>query len=261
MAVDTAEDLDYPDVRRRAGRARARPALHPPHADPDLALHQRARRGRALLQVRELPEGRRLQGARRLQRRLRPVGRAGEEGRGDPLLGQPRAVALLRRRPPRHPLPRGDAAHRAAGEEGRGDRLRRQDHRVRALDLVARGGLRPGAGRDRRRLRAPLQRRAGDRRPGHLLEGDHRGPGPARCGGRPDRRRRHDLRHLPDALEHRAADEDLRRRAASRPTTPTSRSSRAGSSPTTRRTRWPTASRCRSRSAPGTSSRPTSPTC
>ena len=30
---------------------------------------------------------------------------------------------------------------------------------------------------------------------------------------RPDRRRRHDLRHLPDALHHRAADEDLRRRA------------------------------------------------
>ena len=32
------------------------------------------------------------------------------------------------------------------------------------------------AGRDRRRLRAPLQRRARHRRPGHLLEGDDRGP-------------------------------------------------------------------------------------
>ena len=88
---------------------------------------------------------------------------------------QPRPLALLRRRPPRHPLPRGDAAHRAAGQEGRRPRLRRRHHRMRALDLLARGGLRPGPGRDRRRLRPPLQRRAGDRRPGHLLQGDHRG--------------------------------------------------------------------------------------
>ena len=50
--------------------------------------------------------------------------------------------------------------------------LRRRHHRVRALDLLARGGLRQGPGRDRCRLRPPLQRRAGDRRPGHLLEGD-----------------------------------------------------------------------------------------
>ena len=175
MTVATAEDLYHPDLGGRAGRARARPAVHPPDADPDLALHQRARRRRALLQVREPAEGRRLQGARRLQRRLRPLRREGEEGRRHPLLRQPRALALLRRRPPRHPLPRGDAAHRPAGEEGRRARLRRHHHRVRALDLLARGGLRPRPGRDRRRLRPPLQRRAGDRRPGHLLEGDHRG--------------------------------------------------------------------------------------
>ena len=119
----------------------------------------------------------------------------------------------LRRRPPRHPLPRRDAAHRAAGEEGRGPRLRRRHHRVRALDLLARGGLRPRPGRDRRRLRASLQRRAGDRRAGDLLEGDHRGSRRARRRRRADRRRRHDLRHLPDAVEHRAPDQDLRRRA------------------------------------------------
>ena len=136
------------------------------------------------------------------------------EGRRHPFQRQPRAVALLRRRPARHPLHRRHAAHRAAGEEGRGDRLRRQDRRMRALDLVARGGLRRGGqGRDRRRLRAPLQRRAGDRRAGHLLQGDDRGPRRARRRRRPDRRRRHDLRHLPDAVEHRAEDEDLRRRA------------------------------------------------
>ena len=70
-----------------------------------------------------------------------------EEGRRDPLQRQPCAVAQLRRRPARHPLPRGHAAHRAAGEEGRGDRLRRRDHGMRALDLLARGGLRRGAGR------------------------------------------------------------------------------------------------------------------
>ena len=176
MTVDTAEDLYHPDLGRRARRARARPALHPPHADPDLALHQRARRRRALLQVREPAEGRRLQGARRLQRGLRPLRGEGEEGRRHALLGQPRPLALLRRRPPRHPLPRGDAAHRPAGEEGRGARLRRRHHRMRAFDVLARGGLRPRPGRDRRRLRPPLQRRAGDRRPGDLLQGDDRGP-------------------------------------------------------------------------------------
>ena len=126
MTVETAEDLYHPDLGRRAGRARARPALHPPHPDPDLALPQRARRGRALLQVREPAEGRRLQGARRLQRGLRPLRREGAEGRRHPLLGQPRPLALLRGRPPRHPLPRGRCRDRPAGEEGRGARLRRQ---------------------------------------------------------------------------------------------------------------------------------------
>ena len=61
----------------------------------------------------------------------------------------------------------------------------------------------------------------------------------------PDRRRRHDLRHLPDALDHRAARRRSTPPSPSRPTTPTSRSSRARSSPTTRRTPSPTASRCR----------------
>ena len=84
--------------------------------------------------------------------------------------------------------------------------------------------------------------------------------GPARRRRRPDRRRRHDLRHLPDALDHRAGRRRSTPPSPSRPTTPTSRSSRARSSPTTRRRPSPTASRCRSRSAPGTSSPPTSPT-
>ena len=97
------------------------------------------------------------------------------------------------------------------------------------------------AGRDRRRFRASLQRSARDRRPGHLLEGADRGCRRARCGRRPDRRRRHDLGHLPDAFEHsRREIEDLSPPSRSRPTTPIAASRRATSSPTMRRRPSPT---------------------
>ena len=214
----------YDDVL--AAHERVRPYIHRTPILTSRFLNELDRR-RALLQVREPAEGRRLQGARRLQRGLRPLRREGGEGRRHPLVRQPRPLALLRRRPPRHPLQRGDAAHGPPGEEGRRPRLRRRHHRMRALDLLARGDLRQGPGRDRRRLRPPLQRRARHRRPGHLLEGDDRGPRAARCGRRPDRRRRDDLGHLPDALDHRAARRRSTPPSPSRPTTPTSRSSRA----------------------------------
>jgi threonine dehydratase len=98
------------------------------------------------------------------------------------------------------------------GQEGRGARLRRDHHRVRAVDVEPRRGVRQGPVRDRRRVRPSLQRRAGDRRAGHLLEGDDRGPRRARRGGGADRRRRHGVGLVPDALDHRAQDRDLRRR-------------------------------------------------
>ena len=85
---------------------------------------------------------------------------------------QPRAVAVLCGRAAGHPLQRGDAAHGAAGQEGRGAALWRDDHRMRALDLVARGDLREGAGGDGGRFRPSLQRPARDRGAGHLLQGD-----------------------------------------------------------------------------------------
>ena len=127
---------------------------------------------------------------------------------------QPRAVALLRRRPPRHPLPRGDAAHRAAGEEGRGA----------SATAASSPSASPRPPRARRSSPA-VQAETGadfvhpynDERviagQGTCSKEIDRGPRRARRRRRPDRRRRHDLRHLPDALEHRAADEDLRRRA------------------------------------------------
>ena len=46
----------------------------------------------------ENPEGRRLQGSRRLERGLRARRGDGEEGRGHPFLGQPRALASPTRR-------------------------------------------------------------------------------------------------------------------------------------------------------------------
>ena len=77
----------------------------------------------------------------------------GEERRRHALLRQSCPVAELCRRSPRHPGHRRHAAHGAGGEEGGGARLRRHDRRVRAEHVLPRGGLRRGAGADRRRIR------------------------------------------------------------------------------------------------------------
>ncbi len=191
--------------------------------------------------MRELPEGRRLQGARRLQRRLRPLRRHAGEGRRHPFLRQPRPLAQLRRRPARHPLSRRHAAHGAPGQEGRGARLRRHHHRMRALDHQPRGGLRRGPGRDRRRFRPSLQRPARHRGPGDVLARTQRTGRRARGGHRAHRRRRHDLGHLSHDVQHRAWTSRSSRPSPNRPTTPIAASRPATSSPTTRRTRSPTA--------------------
>ena len=103
-------------------------------------------------------------------------------------------------------------------------------------------------------LRPPLQRSPGDRGAGDLLAGAHRAGRGARCRHRADRRRRHDLGHLPHALECRAAGSRSTPPSPSRPTTPTAASRPAISSPTTRPSPSRTGSRCRSRSSPGISS-------
>ena len=72
------------------------PALHPSHARFDELVPKWADRRGPVLQVRELREGRRLQGEGRQQRGLRAIRGAGEEGCRNPLLGQPCAVPHLR---------------------------------------------------------------------------------------------------------------------------------------------------------------------
>jgi hypothetical protein len=196
----------------RGGRARADRALHPAHACAQVGVSERPDGGGSLLQVRELPGAGRLQGARGLERGLRAVGRAGKARRGDAFVGKPRAVAGLCGGTAGHSLHGRDAAHRAAGQEGPGALLRRHDRGVRAVDLVARGHLRPGRRGDRRRVRPPLQRPARDRGAGDVLEGVHRAGRRPRRGDRADRGRRAGVGHLPVAVARRARCEDLRGR-------------------------------------------------
>jgi hypothetical protein len=74
------------------------------HRTPVLTsqLHERTDRGGAVLQVRELPEGGRVQGARRDERCLRPVRRDGQKRVSRPI---PAATTRCR-----CPTPLGDAA-------------------------------------------------------------------------------------------------------------------------------------------------------
>ena len=188
--------------------------LHPPHAGADLELLERSDRGGVVLQMRELSEGRRVQGARRLA--MRCLGLAEDKlarGVATHSSGNHALSPELCGRAAGHSLQRGDAAHRAAGQEGCGAGLWRGDHGMRALDQQPRGGVCRSGGQTGRGFRASLQRPARDRGAGHLFARVDGAGGGAGRGDRPDRRRRHDFGHLPDAVQHRAGGEDLRRRA------------------------------------------------
>eukprot|EP01023_Acetabularia_acetabulum_P066970 TRINITY_DN9132_c0_g1_i7.p2 TRINITY_DN9132_c0_g1~~TRINITY_DN9132_c0_g1_i7.p2 ORF type:complete len:188 (+),score=35.33 TRINITY_DN9132_c0_g1_i7:611-1174(+) len=82
---------------------------------------------------------------------------------------------------------------------------------MRTVDLVARGGLCRGRGRNRGRVRAPLQRPAGHRRAGHLFARDDGSGRGARCRDRTHWRRRDDFGHLPDPVQHRPRGRDIKR--------------------------------------------------
>src|SRR5690606_37350623 len=178
------------DLRRRARGGGADRAARARHAGAAIAHPGRAGRLRAALQGRAPAAHRRVQVPRRLQRGLGTARRSRRARRGHPLLRQPRRRAGAGRGHPRHPLPRGRARGRDRGQ-ARGDpRLRRGPAPLRADHGRARGDRRARATRDRRHLRAPVRRSAGDRRPGHRGAGTAQRQWRLRRGGGPGRRRR-----------------------------------------------------------------------
>ncbi len=111
--------------RRDPRGARAHRTVRASHAGVHVALARRSDRRAALLQVREPAEGRRIQGARRVQRGLRAAGRRRRARRRHALVGQPRRSACLRGAAARHTRARGDARQRAEDQDRQRRGLRR----------------------------------------------------------------------------------------------------------------------------------------
>ena len=123
-------------ARRRAGRGGAHRRPRPQDAGPHLADGRRRRRRPALLQGRDVPAGRRLQGARGLLPPDAPVRGRAAPGRRRLLVGKPRAGRGARGAGPRRSGDDRDARRRPGPEARRHARLRR---RGRPLRPAARG--------------------------------------------------------------------------------------------------------------------------
>ena len=166
--------------------------------------------------MREFPEGRRVQGARRDQCRVL-AHRTPRRGTA----WSPIRRAIMA---PRWPMRRGSAASRVGGdarefgesEAGQRAPLRRDDPLLRAERRRARGAVRRGAGGDRRDDDSSVRQRAGHRRPGHGGARAPRIPSGARRRDRAGGRWRPLVRHGHRGARAAAIDTGLRRRTGER---------------------------------------------